>query len=93
MCLPPDGPPRSGKRHSDPCPQGHTSLRGASLESAAPRSYCHTLSVGDQTSEAHVGLPLAHTTLDRVGPYRVSEQRTPRLNGGCSQREAHGLEF
>jgi hypothetical protein len=39
LCLPPDRPPRSGTRHSDPCPQGHRSLCCASLGSAAPGSH------------------------------------------------------
>jgi hypothetical protein len=49
--LPPYGPTHSCWWHGDPCPQGHRSLRGASLRIAVPGSYCHTLSVGDQTSE------------------------------------------
>jgi hypothetical protein len=93
LCLPPEGPTGSRRRHGDPCPQGHRSLRGASLGSAVPGSYCRTLSVGNQASEARVGLVFAHTTLERVGPDRVSERRNPRPNAGRSQRNAHGLEF
>lgn len=48
------------KRTARLCPQGH------SVRSAAPTGYCHTPSFCDQTSEARVGLPLAHATLDRV---------------------------
>jgi hypothetical protein len=91
--LPPDGPTHSWWRHGDPCPQGRRSVRGASLGSTVPGSYCHTPSVGDRTGETRVGLPLAHTTLDRVGPDRVSESGNPRLNGGRSLHEASWLEF
>jgi hypothetical protein len=75
--LPPDGPTDSAWRHTDPCPLGYRSLYSASLVSAAPGGYCHTPSVGDQTSKSRGGLPLAHTTLDRV-----PERRIPHLNGG-----------
>jgi hypothetical protein len=90
---PPDGQTGSWMRHGDPCPQGRRSLRGASLRIAVPGGYCHTLSVGDRTGEASVGLPLAHTTLERVGPDRASERGNPRPNDGRSQRETHRLEF
>jgi hypothetical protein len=82
LCLPPNGPPEPGGRHSDPCPPGHRSLCCASLGSAAPGGYCHTPRVGNRTSETPGGLPLAHTTLDRVGPIRVSKRRIPLLIGG-----------
>jgi hypothetical protein len=93
LCLPSDGPAECWWRHGDPGPQGHRSLRGASLGSAVPGGYCHTLSVGDQTSEDRVGLPLAETTLNRVGLDRVSERGNPRPNGGRSQRKTHVLDF
>jgi hypothetical protein len=54
---------------------------------------CYSPNVGEQTSRASSGLSVARTTLDRVGPDRVSERRIPRLYVGRSQREAHGLEF
>jgi hypothetical protein len=60
--------------------------------SAAPGVYLHTLSVGDQITEARVYQLVSHTTLDRVGPDRVSARKISRLNGGLSQREAHGLD-
>jgi hypothetical protein len=72
---------------------GIDSLCCASLGSAAPGGYWHTPSIGNQTSETRSGLPLAQTTLDRVGPIRVPKRRIPLLNGGWSQRETYGLEF
>jgi hypothetical protein len=39
-------------------------------------------SVGDQIGEARGGLPLAHTTPDRVGPDRVPKRRIPVLTAG-----------
>jgi hypothetical protein len=48
---------------------------------------------GNQTSETRGGQLLAHTTLDRVGPIRVSKQRIPRFTGWRSQCETYGLEF
>jgi hypothetical protein len=73
---------RLGGRHSDSCPPGHRLLCCTSLGSAEPGDYCHTPSVGDQTSETRGGLPLAHTTLDRVGLDRVLKRKIPRLNCG-----------
>jgi hypothetical protein len=93
LCLPPDGLHDSGRRHSHPYLQGHRSLCCTSLTSAAPGGYCNPHSVGDQTSEARDGLPLAHTILYWVGRDWVSKRRIACLNGGRSQREAHGLEF
>jgi hypothetical protein len=72
---------RLGGRHSDPCPPRHISLCCASLGSAAPRGYCHAPRVGDQTS-TRGDLPFAHTTLDWVGPDRVSKRRIPVLMAG-----------
>jgi hypothetical protein len=43
---------------------------------AAPKGYCHTLIVGDQTNETLVGLHFPPTTLDRAGPEKC-------LSGGC----------
>jgi hypothetical protein len=63
ICMPPDGPPDSGKRHSDPCPWRHRSLCCASLRSAARGGSCLTPNAGDQTSEAHRSIPLAHRPL------------------------------
>jgi hypothetical protein len=60
---------------------------------AVPGGYGHTLSLGDQTSETRVGLPRAHTTLDRVEPDQVSERGNPRPNGALSQRQTQGLEI
>jgi hypothetical protein len=89
-CLPPDGLTDSGRRHGNTYPQGHRSPRGASPGSAAPGSYRHTLSAGDRTSEARVGLPLAHRALDRVGPDRMSERGISRLNGGAISTRCTG---
>jgi hypothetical protein len=63
------------------------------LEAAGSGGCCHTPSVGDQTSEACVGVSLANKTLDRVAPDRVSERRISGLNYGCSQSKAYGLQF
>jgi hypothetical protein len=35
LYFPPDGPSDSERCHSDPCPQGHRTLRGATLGPAA----------------------------------------------------------
>jgi hypothetical protein len=73
--LPPNGPPDSGRRHSDPCPQGHRTLCCASLRSAAPGGYCHRSCVGDQSSEARAGLPLSTRSL-------IKSDLTECLRGG-----------
>jgi hypothetical protein len=85
--------PAPTKVTSDPCPQLQRFLCCASLGSAVPGGYCHTLTVGDRTSEARVELSLAHTTLNPVGPDRVSKRRISCVNGGCSKSKAHELEF
>jgi hypothetical protein len=80
--LPPDGPRDSGRRHSDPSPQGHRSSRCSSLGSAAPGGYCHTPCVEDQNSKTRGGLSLTHTTLDGVGPDLVYKRRIPVFLAG-----------
>jgi hypothetical protein len=40
-----DGPTHSWWRHDDPCLEEQRSLRGASLGSAVPGGYCHTVSI------------------------------------------------
>jgi len=72
-----DGPPGQGRRHSDSSLQGHRSLRCACLGSAAPGGHCHTRSVGKQAGEFRGGLPITHTTLDRV-----PEGGLPRIDSG-----------
>lgn len=62
----------------------------ASLRPAAPGSDRQTPSVGKQAREDSGCLHLTHQTPDGVGPDRVSERASPKLDGARSEREATG---
>jgi hypothetical protein len=57
---------------------GHTLLCSAGMGFAAPRVYCHALSLYDKASEIRGDLPVAHTTFYWVGLDWMSKQRIHR---------------